>query len=183
MGPLPPPLTPSPPSAILFKKKPGSRLKNLYKTAKSFHLAGLILWLGPSTGGYILLLLANHSGNPEIISWIYKEYINLIYIETLGLVILLTTGFTMRHTAPELKKAGWLKRKLLIVFLLFIPFELAQLYIYLSVVLPAIERGELQNAIRIFGRFSLISAITLALTIPTVFYLAVLRPEYQKNKH
>lgn len=154
----------------------------VYKTAKLFHLTGLILWLGPSTGGYLLLLLSRHRHEQTTGLWLFKEYINLIHIEALGLAVLISSGLTMRSASPELKKAGWLKIKLFIVFSVFVPLELIQLYIYERVVKNAFLTGTgIEDSISLYGTFSRVSFIFLAIAVPAVFFLAVFRPEVLKG--
>ena len=153
----------------------------LYRSAKLFHLAGLVLWLGPSTGGYLLILLARSDGGPAIELWLMREYLHLIHIETLGLFMLLASGATMRRAQRGLARERWLKVKLVIVFLVFIPLEAAQLVIYYMVVKRAFLTGVLiDEAFELYWKFSLFAAVVLAVTIPPVFYLAVFRPSLGK---
>ena len=155
----------------------------LYRSAKLFHLAGLVLWLGPSTGGYLLILLARSDGGPAIELWLMREYLHLIHIETLGLFMLLASGATMRRAQRGLAGARWLKVKLVIVFLVFIPLEAAQLVIYHMVVKRAFLTGAgvgVEEAFELYWKFSLFAAVVLAVTIPPVFYLAVFRPSLGK---
>ncbi len=149
----------------------------LYKIAKIFHLTGLILWLGPSTGGFLVLLSARLRGQETVALWLFKEYIRLIEIEAIGLLILVLSGLTMRSLAPALKRAAWLRYKLRIVFPVFIPLELSQLYIYHFIVDKAFLSGKgIAEAIALYDRFMVFSAVILILAVPAVFILAVLRP-------
>lgn len=151
----------------------------LYKTAKIFHLTGLVLWLGPSTGGYILLLLARYRHEAPVEAWLFKEYLNLIHLEAFGLATLVCSGLAMRLSMRALGTALWLKRKLFIVFPVFIPFEALQLYIYHSVVKRAFLTGAgVAEAIALYDRFSIISFVILGVSVPVVFYLAVFRPGF-----
>ncbi|MFQ5464736.1 MAG: hypothetical protein ACE5EI_02280 [Thermodesulfobacteriota bacterium] len=153
----------------------------LYKIAKAFHLVGLVTWLGPSTGGYLLLLLARGDGNPVAELWLLDRYLVLIHVEAAGLALMLATGLVMRLSAPALKEARWLKLKLLKVFCVIVPLEAAQLLIYHITVKPAVASGiGVAGAVRAFDLFSLVALVLLAITVPLVFYMAVFKPEIKK---
>lgn len=149
----------------------------LHKIAKIFHLWGLVLWLGPSAGGYVLLTFARAQDRGYIVYWLFREYVKLVDAEAVGLILLVASGLTMRFSTPALKKARWLRYKLAIVFPIFIPLELIQLYIYHTVVYRAFSSGKgMAEAIALYDRFTLVSVIILFITIPAVFVLAVVRP-------
>ena len=148
-----------------------------YKGAKFVHLFSLIIWLGPSTGGYILFLMARYGRENGVVLWLFDNYISLVHIEALGLLTLIISGVVMRAFAPELRKKRWLKRKITIVFTVFVPLELANLYLYDFIIKKAFQRGiGVTDALLLYDRFSLISALLLAITVPLVFYLAVFKP-------
>ncbi|MBI2412227.1 MAG: hypothetical protein HYV24_03355 [Deltaproteobacteria bacterium] len=148
-----------------------------YKHAKFAHLLGLILWIGPSTGGYLLFLLARYQKNDAVVLWLLDRFINLVHLEAAGLLILIASGFFMRSAVPELRYARWLKRKLAIVFAVFVPFELANLYIYDFIIKKAFSTGVgIAEAMLLYDKFSIISALVLLITIPFVFWLAIFRP-------
>lgn len=154
----------------------------LPKAAKIFHFIGLILWLGPSTGGYILFLLARLQENRAAGLWIFKEYINLVRLETFGLALMVTTGLIMRSAVPQFKKSGWLKAKMAIVFSVFVPFEAIQLYIFNFVVKKNLRVNTgIEDAVNLFDSFSLISFIVLSISVPTVFWLVVFKPGKPKS--
>lgn len=153
-----------------------------YNLAKSIHLAGLIIWLGIPTGGYFLMLAARLEGDASIFLWALREYLGLVHIEAFGLVLLILSGLKMRSEGP-FKSAAWLKKKLFIVFSVFAPFEAVQIIIYRFYVEKAFATGEgLGAAITLYDRFSIISFITLALTVPVVFWLAVFKPRFPENR-
>ncbi|MFQ5441444.1 MAG: hypothetical protein ACE5EB_01825 [Thermodesulfobacteriota bacterium] len=148
-----------------------------YRAAKLFHIAGLIIWLGPSAGGYFLILLAGVEGNVTVRLWLFGEYLFLIYIELVGLFMLLASGAVMISSSPGLKRARWLRLKLAVVSFVFIPLEAAQFFIYCNVIKRAFSKGiMLEEAARIFDRFSLVAFFILLTAIPLVFFLAVFRP-------
>ncbi|MBI5455280.1 MAG: hypothetical protein HY956_11665 [Deltaproteobacteria bacterium] len=149
----------------------------MYNHAKLIHLIGLILWIGPSTGGYLLFLLGRYQKNDAVVLWLFDKFVNLVHLEAAGLAILIASGFAMRASVPELRYARWLKRKLAIVFAVFVPFELAHLYIYDFVIKKAISTGiGIAEAMYLYDKFSIVSALVLLITIPFVFWLAIFRP-------
>lgn len=146
-----------------------------YKISKIIHLFGLIAWLGPSSGAYLLFLIARLQDNGPIYLWIFKQYINLVHIETAGLITLLISGFTMR-IAAGLQSAWWLKKKLAIVFAVFVPLEAAQLLTFHLHIKKALATGGLFAAIQAFDALSVIFFPMLVLGVPAVFFLAVTKP-------
>jgi hypothetical protein len=150
----------------------------LYKPAKLMHLAGLVLWLGPSTGAYLLIILARREHQSNVEFWLLREYLTLIHLEVLGLLVLLISGTLMRISSPALREARWLKLKLLIVFFFFVPVEAAQLLIYHLVVKKAFLTGKsVAEAVRLFDNFSLAVIAPLVVAIAAVFFLAIFRPD------
>lgn len=123
-----------------------------------------------------MLLLARRQ-DAEAWEWVFRNYFSLVTIEAAGLAILILSGLLMRSIGPGLKAAGWLRKKLIIVFAVFAPLEAAQLLLYRLSIKEAITTGDgLSTALALFDRFSAFSAITLAFTVPVVFYLAIFRP-------
>jgi hypothetical protein len=163
-----------------YRKVPPNSLANQpvsYRVAKVLHLAGLVLWLGPTTGGYALIIIARLNGDVSAELWLFEAYLKLIYIEAFGLLLLLFSGAAMLMRRPAYRNALWLRLKLAIVLLIFIPLEAIQLVIYLLWVKPAFASGgPVQTALEAFDRFSLIAIIILAAAIPAVLYLAVFKP-------
>jgi hypothetical protein len=152
-----------------------------YRLAKIFHLLGLVTWLGPSTGGYLLVLLARHEASSAATLWLLVEYTTLIHVEAAGLGLLIASGAAMRLLAPTLKHAGWLKIKILKVFCVVVPLEAGQLVIYHRLVRPAAAAGEgVAEALRVFDLFSLVAVVILAPTVAGIFYLAVFRPPIRR---
>lgn len=150
----------------------------LYNGAKLIHLAGLVLWLGPSTGAYLLIMLARSGQQSSIELWLLEQYLSLIHLELFGLALLIISGTVMRLSRPPLAHAWWLKLKLLIVFLFFVPVEAAQFLIYHFIVKKALVTGtSTREAIQLFDNFSVAIIAPLLAAIAVVFFLAVFKPE------
>ena len=149
---------------------------------KFLHLAGLVLWLGPSAGGYFLMMTARLRGDDTAWLWLLREYLSLVYMEAGGLLVLVLSGAVMLAKRPAYRKAAWLKIKLVIVFAAFVPLEAAALLIYRLRVYPAVKAGApLDEAILLFDRFSLVAGAVLALAVPAVMCLAVFKPWARKD--
>lgn len=156
--------------------------RTLYSALKLLHLIGLVAWLGPSTGGYVLLMLARMRGGSAEALPMLGDYITLVDIEAGGLAVLVLSGLALRLLRPAYKDALWLKRKLLIVQYIFIPLEVANLYLCHFVLGGALEgRVGVIRAFLIYDWFSILGAVLLGVTLPAVLILAVFKPWVRKD--
>jgi len=150
----------------------------IYRLAKAIHVAGLVLWLGPSSGGYYLIVTSEMEGKVAMALWLREQYINLIHLEAIGLLLLLASGVAMVATAQRaLIRERWFRIKVTIVAVIFIPLEVIQLYLYHWYVTVALasEVG-IEESIRLFDRFSLIALLLFIPALPSVLYLAIFKP-------
>ncbi len=148
------------------------------KFFKIFHVAGLIVWLGPSSGGYWFIILSYVQTQTSIEQWLRKHYLSLIYMETAGLLLLIVSGLGMLSVLQWIPlKLMWMKIKLFIVILIFIPLESIQLYIYLKFIKEAfaMHRG-IANAALLYDRFSIFAFFLLLIAVPTVLSLSIFKP-------
>lgn len=91
-----------------------------YNFLKLIHIAALITWLGPGTGGYYLLILSQQSGEYEVEMWLRNFYLSLIHVEVAGLLLLFVSGLGMLIASQRtLLKQRWLQMKIAIVFSVF----------------------------------------------------------------
>lgn len=142
----------------------------------------MIAWLGPSTGAYLMMLMAAEQQQTFFQLWIVREYANFIYLEAAALAVILATGLSMRLLSPELRQARWLKAKLSVVFLVFIPFQIAQHYIYTFIMSEALITGKgIKEALSVYGQFNSVSTIAFSIAVPVVFFLAVFKPALGKG--
>ena len=149
-----------------------------YNLFKLFHIIGIVTWLGPSSGGFLLIFLSRLSKQGEVEMWLIQEYLSLIYVETAGLFIIILSGLGMLIASNwVLNTQLWLRVKKVIVVLIFIPLELIQLYLYHEHLKKAFASGaEIKEAILLFDRFCLIAFILLAITVPVVLLMGILKP-------
>jgi uncharacterized membrane protein len=105
---------------------------------KLIHIGSLIFWLGPSLGGWLMLLanrkkLGEHSPATHLA---YTIFIRLLIIEHIAFFVLLGTGIAMASLVYTLQ-TPWLQWKLLIIFTLILPLEIADIW-YGNIKLPQI---------------------------------------------
>ncbi|HDY89781.1 MAG TPA: hypothetical protein ENH82_16905 [bacterium] len=149
-----------------------------YNLFKLFHIIGIVTWLGPSSGGFLLIFLSRLSKHGEVEMWLRQEYLSLIYVETAGLFIIILSGLGMLISSKwVLYTQLWLIVKRFIVILIFIPLELIQLYLYHEHLKKAFASGVgIQETILLFDRFCVIAFILLAITVPVVLIMGILKP-------
>jgi len=113
-------------------------LINLFFSLKLVHIGALIFWLGPSLGAwFVLLAMRKQQGEfTPATHLVYRIFIKMLILEHIAFVVLLATGIGMiaclyDHAAP------WLQWKLLIVFAVIVPLEIADIW-YGNIKLPQI---------------------------------------------
>jgi len=149
-----------------------------YKFFKLIHIAAVALWLGPSTGGYFMIMASHLNNEAAIEMWLRKEYIFLIYFESASFLIIVLSGLGMiRSTNWEILKAQWLRIKLSIIIFSIVPLVFSQIYLYEMVVKRAFMAGiGVEEAIYLYDGFSKTAFLVLFIAIPSVFALAVFKP-------
>ena len=149
-----------------------------YNLFKLFHIIGIVAWLGPSLGGFLMIFLSHLSNQSVVEIWLRQEYISLIYIETTGLFIIILSGLGMLLSSKWILRTQlWLRIKGFIVVLIFSPLELIQLYLYHGHLKEAFASGTgIKEAILLFDRFSVIAFVLLAITVPVVLIMGIFKP-------
>ncbi|MBE7415058.1 MAG: hypothetical protein HS130_07485 [Deltaproteobacteria bacterium] len=149
-----------------------------YRVSKFIHLLALVAWLGPSTGAYMLMLLAGRQVSLRL--WIIEQHWFFILIELLAFLVLAATGLHMRSTGG-LKGAGWLRAKLAIVVAVFIPFQAAQIVIYARTYRSLATSSGFIEALALYNKFNMAAAVVFALAVPAVFFLAAVKPREKRT--
>ena len=91
-----------------------------YNLFKLFHIIGIVMWLGPSLGGFWMIIISRLSKQSEIEIWLRQAYLSLIYVETTGLFIIILSGLGMLVSSKGvLLTQLWLRIKVFIVVLIF----------------------------------------------------------------
>ena len=151
-----------------------------YSGYKLIHFLSLILWLGPATGAYwILIRLEKKSGPSPLLEKFYEE---VLIVEHLAFILLLLSGWALwREWGTGLFQLPWLKVKLLLVavILMIELFDIGLSHIYFRIAI----RGHLPTHSRRFEKFKKIRGTFYALSIPLlliliflVFFLAFFKP-------
>jgi hypothetical protein len=159
-------MTPAPAFAPLFQ---------------ALHLLGLLLWIGPTLGGYFILRAARGTGDPKLVAWVRRPYQTLLAVEHFGLLLVLASGLGRAWTLGWLADPpAWLWLKLLLVGLVVVPVELADIWIGHFLAGPALAGVRPSPAparhLRLQDRFAAYSAAPLAATLLLIVFLVVWKP-------
>lgn len=105
---------------------------------KILHIGSLIFWLGPSLGAWIMLIaLRKYEGEFTSATHLgYKVFIQLLILEHVAFIFLLASGIGMATLVFGFDQP-WLQWKLLIILLVIIPLEIADIW-YGNIKLPQI---------------------------------------------
>jgi len=155
--------------------------------AKLLHLGGLILWLGPSGGAWLLLQLAKRRLDPQSPEYqaMYRDFLPFFWVEHFGLFMLLGSGVLLLslYGFPALDWF-WLKVKLILVLCVIVPIEILDIW-FGHVRLPRWfssgkgdpKAGSGKNAYQAYeDKFVPISLPLLLIAVVLILWLAVARP-------
>ena len=156
-----------------------------FVTLKIIHLGALIFWLGPSLGGWLLLmLLRRHQGEFNSATQLgYRLFIKLLLLEHLAFFALLATGLAMAWNFFGFSQS-WLQWKLMLIAGLIIPLEIFDIW-YGNVKLPQIfatanltgYSQAQQRQLHVYHRYITGAAIAIIpLTLLVIMYLVIAKP-------
>ncbi len=155
---------------------------------KVLHLGALVLWLGPSGGAWLVLMLARRRlGEPGIVThYMYLGFLQMLWFEHLGLVLMLGSGALMlsMYGVPLLSMT-WIEVKLLLVLGVVIPIEIADMW-FSHRRLPQMfatrrpdapyTKAEWRLLTLYHYRFTPVALPLLLVTIITIMWLALAKP-------
>jgi hypothetical protein len=155
---------------------------------KVIHLGALVLWLGPSGGAWIVLMLARREvGDPSPVAhYLYRGFLRMLWFEHFAFVLMLGSGAVLLtlygFSAIEMT---WLKLKLALVLGIVVPIEIADMW-FSHVHLPRIFHARAPDApytqaelriLELYHRRFVPFALPLLLaTVVVIMWLAVARP-------
>ena len=162
----------------------------MYLIVKFFHVISVMLWAGSAIGAFWFILVARRermksaNRNEELVrrdDWVRHHFNNILKIEHIAFPLVITTGVALIFLANWDISTGWLYWKLGIVVLIIIPMEIIDTWLSHFYVPPTISNKQ-QNptaynkAIVVQENFLKIATPTVAITIPTIMYMAITKP-------
>lgn len=137
------------------------------------HLIGVIMWLGPSVGAWLMYRQARKHGlGIQGVRWLEQ----VIRVEHIGLALLLAAGLSMLLYYRVWPLPAWLLWKLILVAAVVVPIEAVDLYIS-HWWLPRALRGPApEGALTRFERWLWLAGTPLLLTAGAIGWLAVFKP-------
>ncbi len=102
-----------------------------FPIVKVIHLGALVIWLGPSGGAWMVLMLARHkAGEPSLVThYLYRGFFQMLWLEHVAFFALLASGITLLWMYGfDAIDATWLKLKLAIVIAIILPIEVPDLW-------------------------------------------------------
>ena len=158
------------------------------------HVAAFVGWAGPAMGASWFVYAAawdrgKHPGDEELTRrelWVRRQFNRVVALEHLSFAALVVTGLMLAEAA-DWAYAGqsWLQWKLALVFLIFIPMELADVVLsawFQRVMKPGVEEAEgaagsaYVRAARSQDLFLRATIPPVMIGIPIALYVAVVKP-------
>jgi hypothetical protein len=158
------------------------------------HLASVVMWLGPTTAGYLLIRRVEadrRRGRPlprEPELWVWRRFETLLRVEHVAFVVLVGTGLARLDaiglTPLDVLSHGprWLQAKIALTMLVLVPVEIHDVWLS-HVALPRqlarLEAGEGEVAALLapHARFLARGVWLFALLVPALLALATFRPQ------
>lgn len=153
-----------------------------YEAVKFFHIVFLVLWLGPATGAYWIVLRMGKQNSSDITLRLEKFFEEMLLVEHFAFFGLLATGLWLWHKIQiPLHDLRWLEWKMLPVALVFVieifDIWLSHLYFRRRVLNNSQHSPKnLQDFLKIRKIFYRITVPLLFVLIPVIMALAVFRP-------
>lgn len=154
---------------------------------KLLHIAGLILWLGPSGGAWLLVQLSKRRLDQQSTEYreLYRDFVKFFWVEHFGLLLILGSGVLLAlmygNTLLALK---WFQLKIALVLFVLLPLEVIDIWfghIRLPDQLSSQKRDTKvktkSNALELYERrFVPIALPILLLTVIIIMWLAIAKP-------
>jgi hypothetical protein len=159
-----------------------------FPVVKVVHLGALVLWLGPSGGVWLALMIERRrTGEPNVISHhLYLAFLRTLWFQHLGVVLMLGTGvllLSMYGTAAL--GLSWVKWKIGLIAAVIVPIELSDFW-FSHKMLPGIFDNRVPDSpytaaelrqLRVYHRWYTPSVLPLLLiAVILIMWLAVAKP-------
>lgn len=161
-----------------------------YLQLKFFHLLVVMLW-GFSTvvayQWYVRIAWLSWAANPDDSSrrqrrdWAFEQFDRGVVVEHVAFPLVLASGLLLMLAAGWSADSFWLGAKLAIVVLIFIPMEIADYWLShfggnKRNIRRRADPGRYEKILAIHWLFFRITAPLIAIFVPLVIYLAVVKP-------
>jgi len=159
-----------------------------FPVVKVLHIGALVLWLGPSGGAWLVLMIERgKSGEPNIVSHrLYLGFLRMLWFQHLGILLMIGSGLVLLAMyGPSLLGATWLRWKLALIIFVIIPIELSDMR-FSHRLLPGIfanrrpdapyTDSELHRLHLYHRRFTPIVLPLLLAAVVAIMWLAVAKP-------
>lgn len=153
-----------------------------YAAIKFFHIVFLVLWLGPATGAYWVVLRMGQKNSPDIALRLEKFFEEILLVEHFAFLGLLATGLLLWHAMQvPLHDLPWLEGKMVPVILIcaieIFDVWISHLYFRRHVMKnPEAFEKNLPRFLRLRKIFYWITVPLLFALIPATMALAVFKP-------
>ena len=162
----------------------------MYLIVKFFHLVFVMLWAGSAIGAFWFVLISRKErmdcddNDDELVrrdDWVRHHFNNVLKIEHIAFPLVILSGISLIMLANWDISSGWLYWKLGIVVLIIIPMEIIDTWLSHFYVPPTISNKKqglaaYNKAIVVQENFLKIATPTVAITIPTIMYMAITKP-------
>ena len=167
---------------------------NDYLSLKLIHLCAAILWSASALGAFWYLIVSTwerrQDPSPEQVrrdDWLRYHFGFVVMVEHLAFFVLVPTGLQLARVlslplfTPWMMP--WLAAKLLIVWGLFIPMEVLDIWLSHWVLPRRYHRREVEHEAWVQARrwhdlFLVVGGALVVLGIPAVLYLIVMKPRF-----
>ena len=151
--------------------------------AKLLHLGGLILWLGPSGGAWLLLQLAKRRMDTQSTEYqaLYRDFLPFFWIEHFGLFMLLGSGiFMLSLYGLPILDWTWIRIKLVLVLCVIVPIEIMDIWFGHFRLPQWFSTNKTDSKVDAFNayerKFVPISLPLMLVAVVIIMWLAVARP-------
>jgi hypothetical protein len=154
---------------------------------KLLHIGGLILWLGPSGGAWLLVQLSKRRLDQQSIEYkeLYRDFLNFFWVQHLGLFLLLGSGVLLLSMyGYAALDWTWIQFKIALVLFVVLPIEAMDIWFghrklprQFSSQNRKIDSIKKMTPLELYEhRFVPVSLPILLVTVIVIMWLAIAKP-------